>query len=447
MKKKINLLVIFLILSISIIGCLPNREPTAPTEIQRPQALLIEPQEGKLIVPINANILLYFSEPMDPNTFNGRFKLYDIDSNFVEGNFIQRDSIIQFVPKTSLKKSTIYYAELRGRVRDVNRNSIIKDNNPVWDNTTLLLKTWFYTEGNYSDGGFYDVYLRDKKEGKIISFKKVDSTVYLVEKLSAPDGFNISSDGKYLVIANTSKNQIQIASTSNGNVVANFDVAQNPVNIKTIENYAYVLSVNGRAISKINLSTLQIEKVINLSFYPGKLEISQDQSKIYTLDQSNRDLVIINSDNGTIIKRVRSAVTNLVVGEIKFNSTKDKLYVCDSKGRKVKVYDENGNFIKDFTTFSTGVEPIDIYFHNNKILVVAGNSVYFFDEATGNKEYQLNYQVPVKSVCLIPTGELIYVVLTSSVQILDNDKKFVLKTINLNSSGINTILVNPIKSN
>ena len=447
MKKDFILIVNFIFLTISIIGCLPNREPTAPTEIQRPQALYIEPEEGKLIVPITTSILMYFSEPMDPSTFNGRFKLYDIDSNFIEGNFIQKDSIIQFIPKTTLKKSTIYYGELRGRVRDVNRNSITKDNNPVWDDTTLLLKNWFYTEGNYSDGGFYDVYLRDKKDGKIISFKRVDSTFYLVENLSAPDGFNVSSDGKYLVIANTTKNQVQVVSTNNGNILANFDVAQNPITVKTFNNFAYILSVNGRAITKINLLTLQIEKVINLNFYPGKLEVSRDQTKLYTLDQSTRDLVIINSENGTIIKRVRSAVTNLVVGEIKFNSAKDKLYVCDSKGRKVKIYDENGNFINDFAVFDVGIEPIDLYFLNNKIHIVAGNSIFFFDEETGNREYLLSYSIPVKSTCIIPSGDLMYVVLTSSVQILDYRTKFLLKTINLNSSGISTILVNPFKSN
>ena len=435
-------LFLFLLSSIILFQCTKDREPTAPTEIERPQIYGMIPREGELSVSLNINIQMIFNEPMDVSTFPGHFLLKDINNEIVNGEFSSMDSIVIFKPSKQLKKSNFYFAELRGRVRDINRNSIQVNNEPVFDDTTLLMSTWFYTEGDYSDGGYFNIYIRDKKEGRIIFLKNLDSVLYPITNLTSPDGIALSSDGNLLIISNTGKNEIVIAAANNGNILNRLTVAANPVSIVTYNDYAYIISINGKAISKINLNSYTLENTLPLNFYPAKLAISKNGETLYTFDQVTRDLVLINSNNGSIKKRIRNIVTNIVSGELRVDYDTGNLFICDTKGRKIKVTDPDGNNVQEFLTFSTGVEPIDIIFWKDFAFVVAGNSVYKYNKFNSSLVNKISFDTGVKSLCVVPTGELIYITLATKVAILDNDTFRPLKTIDLVSTGINTVLSN-----
>lgn len=441
-KKAIFLLVI--ILSI-FNGCTEDREPTAPTEIERPKAFAIIPLEGDLAVPINSKINLIFDEPMDVSTFPGHFYLRDIDGNKIDGSFSSQDSIVIFNPVSPLSKAKLYFAELRGRVRDLNRNSIQLNNEPILDDTTLLMNTWFYTEGDYSDGGFYNIYVRDKKDGRIVYLKELDSITIPINNLNNPEGMILSADGNYLIISNTNKNEVIIASAQNGTLLNTIPVANNPVSCAAFGNYAYVVSVNGKSISKINLSTQTLENNFTLTFFPGKLAVSKEGNILYTFDQVTRDLVLINSSTGSIIKRIRNAITNIVVGEVRVDMETGKVYICDSKSRKIKVTDSEGTSIQDYFLFDSGVEPIDIIFNDNHLFAIAGNSVYKFDKTSASLLNTLTFPTNVKSLCVVPSGELIYLTLATTVVILDYYTSYKLKELDLISTGINTIISNTKK--
>ncbi|PJA96195.1 MAG: hypothetical protein CO129_07865, partial [Ignavibacteriales bacterium CG_4_9_14_3_um_filter_34_10] len=176
-KYFIFLFVLTNIILIFITGCTKDREPTAPNEIQRPKSLFITPSAGKLAVSKNEKIKMIFDEQMDLSTFPGHFTLKDLQGNNIDGSFSKDDSTVIFSPFSALSKSSFYFAELRGRVRDVNRNSIELNNEAILNDTTLLLSTWLYTEGDYSNGGFYNVYVRDKKDGQIIFLSNLDSVL------------------------------------------------------------------------------------------------------------------------------------------------------------------------------------------------------------------------------------------------------------------------------
>lgn len=441
----ICLFVITKIILIFIAGCTKDREPTAPIEIQRPKALFITPSSGKLIVPKNEKIKMFFDEQMDLSTFPGHFTLKDLQGNNIDGSFSNDDSIVIFSPFSALNTSSFYFAELRGRVRDVNRNSIELNNEAILNDTTLLLSTWFYTEGDYSNGGFYNIYIRDKKEGRIIFLSNLDSVLIPITSLSTPEGLIISDDGNYLIISNTNKNEVIIASAQNGAIIKNIPVAINPISCVTYSNYAFVISVNGKAISKINLTTQTLEQSFTLNFFPGKLAISPDGNILYTYDQVTRDLVLINTLDGSIMKRVKNVITNIVIGEIRVDPNSGNVYLCDSKGRKVKVIDRQGNSIQDYVSFGAGIEPIDIIFFGDNSYVLAGNSVYKFDKTTASIIDTLTFSTGVKSLCIIPSGDIIYVTLATKVAVIDFKTLRILKEIDLISTGINTILSNSKK--
>lgn len=425
--------------------CTKDREPTAPTEIERPKSLAIIPVEGDLAIPLNSKVSMIFDEPMDISTFPGHFFLRDLMGNNIEGTFSSVDSIVLFTPNTPLNKSSFYFAELRGRVRDINRNSIQLNNEPVLDDTTLLLSTWFYTEGDYSNGGFYNIYVRDKKDGRIIFLRDLDSVTVPITSLNSPDGLTISDDGNYLIICNTNLNEVIIASAQDGTILNKITVANNPTSCSAMGDYAYVVSVNGRAISKINLITQSLESSYSLTFFPGKLAVSADGNTLYTFDQVTRDLVLINSGNGSIIKRVRNAFTNIVVGEIRVDKTTGNVYVCDSRGRKVKVTDSAGNNLQDYVSFAVGIEPIDIIFFENNAFIIAGNSVYKYDKVSATLLNTMSFTTGVKSLCIVPTGEIMYLTLATTVAIIDNNTARLLKELDLVSTGINTIISNTKK--
>jgi sugar lactone lactonase YvrE len=444
-RNRIVALLIVVFLASVFIQCTKDREPTAPTEIQRPKSLAITPVAGDLAIPIDAKIDMVFDEPMDLSTFPGHFTLKDLNGNLIDGSFSPNDSIVLFTPFSPLNKSSFYFTELRGRVRDSHRNSIEFNNEPILDDTTLLLSSWFYTEGDYSSGGYYNIYVRDKKDGRIVFLSNLDSVLNPVTSLSSPEGLALSDDGNHLIISNTSKNEVVIASAVDGSILKTIAVAANPTSCVSLGNYAYIVSVNGRVISKINLSTQALENSIALNFYPGKLAISLDGSTLYTYDQVTRDLVLINSDSGAIIKRVKTVVTSIVVGEIRVDAASGNVYICDSKGRKIKVTDPQGNTVQDYLTFGTGVEPIDIVFYANDAFVLAGNSAYKFEKLSAASLDTLTFSTGVKSLCVVPSGDIIYVTLATNVAMIDYKTSRVLKEIDLISTGINTIISNSKK--
>lgn len=443
-NRIITFLTTFLILMI-FTNCTKDREPTAPTEIQRPKSLAMIPATGELAIPLNSKISMIFDEPMDIATFPGHFFLRDLMGNNIEGTFSSIDSIVLFTPNNSLNKASFYFAELRGRIRDINRNSIQLNNEPVLDDTTLLLSTWFYTEGDYSNGGFYNIYVRDKKDGRIIFLRDLDSITVPITSLNSPDGLTISEDGNFLIISNTNKNEVIIASAQDGNILNKISVPTNPTSCVVSGNYAYIVSVNGKAISRINLSSYTLENSFTLSFFPGKLAVSADGSILYTFDQVTRDLVLINSVNGSVIKRVRNAVTNIVVGEIRVDRLTGNVYICDSKGRKVKVTNFEGNNLQDYISFSTGTEPIDIVFYDDTAFIIAGNSVYKYDKNSATLLNTITFNTGVKSLCIVPGGEILYLTLATTVVIMDNNTARLLKELDLISTGISTIISNSKK--
>ncbi|NCQ18862.1 MAG: hypothetical protein COZ80_02675 [Ignavibacteria bacterium CG_4_8_14_3_um_filter_37_9] len=425
-------------------GC-KDREPTAPIEINRPKSYGIEPKDGSLIIPVSTDIKMYFTEKMNLSTFNGRFILKDFYGNYVDGGFSSIDSVVIFQPKSPLKKSSIYFAELKGRVRDANNNSIELGNEGVFVDSASIFSTWFYSEGDYSYNGFYNVYLRDRKDGSIRTFSYLDSLVNKTSGFSAPQGIAVSQDGKYILVANTGKNEVQIINTSSFAIEKTITVASVPSSIVCYSVFAYVISEGGKAITKINLSTLSLETKFNLNFFPARLAISNDSTTLFTFDQVKRDLYIINASTGAVKKSFPAAVDKQVIGELRVNPFTGEIFIFDTKGLKIKTTDANGISLQTILTFPASSEPIDAGFTSKYILVAAGKSIYKYDAVSKSAIDTLSFLTNVKSLAPLPSEDVLYVTLATSIVIIDIETMTVLKEIDIASSGIETILPNPKK--
>ncbi len=443
-RNHIRVLLPLAVLALLQTGC-PNREPVTPIEITRPKAKAIIPAAGSLAVPQNTAIQFQFTEPMNLASFTGRVVLKSLTGAPLPGTCTQVDSTVFFQPDAPLDKATIYTVELRGGIRDAHMNTIEVDAGGAFADSIIVASSWFFSAGDYSIGGFNPLYLRDRKEGSLRRFTRLDSLTGSLSGFSAPEDAVVTPDGRYVAVANTGKNEVGFVHSSTLTLEKTVAVAANPSQVEVAGNYLYVVSVNGKAISKINLQTLALDAKYITTFYPGKLAVSTDGAVLFTLDQSKRDLVLINAGNGTTIKTLPAVVEKLILGELRTDPYSGGLYICDAKGLRVKRTDAGGAAPQTLYTFSSGSEPVDIAFSAAHHFVSAGKSLYKFDAATGALLASRAFPTACKSVTAAPTGDVIFVTLATSVAILDVQSLSLLSEVTLASSGIESIIVNPIK--
>lgn len=446
--EKINPFRIYLMFfAISIIftaGCNDDREPTAPVEINRPQYLGVDPADGQLVVPVTKQIKIRFTKQMNPATFTTHFTVKDIKGNPVDGAFSIQDSIVVFTPAKPLEKSTIYFTGLKGRLRDYHNNSIEQNGDPILNDTTSIYKGWFYTEGDYSSGGYYNAYIRDRKEGTISVFESIENIAKFKDTLSAPQGMAVTEDGNYIIASNSSNNQVVFINAKTKSIEKSIVVNASPANITINGDYAYVISPDSKTFTKIKISSKSIEKAFTLTFFPAKIAVSNDGAILYTFDQQKRDLYLLNTSDGKVIKKITAPVDKIVTGEIRVDKA-DVVYLCDSKGLKVKKMDKNGTTITTLFTYSGVTEPVDLAFNCKYLLVAAGKYVFKYDVSSNAPIDTLKFTTNAKSLAINTSNDLLYVVNATAVSVFDITTSLILKELEMNSSGIESVLVNPIK--
>jgi DNA-binding beta-propeller fold protein YncE len=419
---KLTLLPYLAIMLISLVynGCMRDREPTAPSPLTRPvMTNNSKPANAELNVPVNSSIKIYFTEKMDVNTLPNRLIVKDNNGETIQGTYSVQDTTAIFTPVAELKKSTIYRVTLKGRLRDIYRNSISFNGYPVYDDTTIIYSDWFFTEGKYSENGFNPIYIADKSN--IYLFGKLDSIYSTIAYSPAIiSGAAVTPDGSYLLVSIEAKNQVDFINLKTNTLETSVTVSGNPQSIAVINDYAYVVCVNGKAIEKIKISTKVIEATLGLSFYPGKIAISNDGNTLFTLDQSTKDLVILDASNGTVTNTVKNAYTLPASGELKTDET-NRLFICDTKGYKLSVATAGASFndLGAAYSFPSKVSPVNIDFDENYLYAAAGNSIYKLDKQTFALINQITFTTAVKSLTIIPSKDLLYAITSTSCIVID----------------------------
>lgn len=450
MKLKIvashYILILCLFVFVSFImlnGCMKDWEPSSPTPIDRPSLTAVtQPGNGELKVASNASLKIFFSAQMDVESFKDRLVFEDNNNNKIAGAYSAEGTAVVFTPSQPLNKNSIYKFTLKGRVRDIYGNSIYHNGNPVLNDTTLLFSGWFYTEGGYSDGGFNRVYSADKT--KIFIVDSLNSPGETIESSGLMTGSAITEDGLYMLVSIGSSNKIDFINLQTKQIESSLNVSANPQMIGVHGNYAYVICVNGKAIEKINLGSKSVEATYPLDFFPGEIALSGDGSKIFTIDQPKKDLVIIDASNGSVITRVAGVVTSFANGKLKADEN-GKVFICDIKGNKLNIVDANNN-LSTACEFTSG-GPGNLCFDNNYVYAAAGSSVYKLDKQTYTIDSSkvLSFPVAVKSLTVLPSKDILYVITNSTAYIVDLASFSVLAAINLASTGLQEIVCSPIK--
>ena len=428
-------------------GCLPEREPTAPIEIQRPEPVAIEPAPQSLIVPLIPTVVMRFDDRMDISSFTGRFALRPRGGTPSPGAFAAHDTTVTFTPTLPLEKGTIYEAILYGGVRDVNGNTIQLNSVPAFHDTTVVLSTWFFTEGDYSQGGFHRIYVRDRREGSVRVFGSLNTLVTAVGGFNAPEAMALAPNS-LLFVSNTGSDRVEVINTTTNTNEGSITVPDYPSSMAVSGGFLWVISINARRLVRIDIATRTVADNFPLPFFPGRLAVSPDGQTLYTIDQSTRDLVLLRASDGGVIKRLAAAVTQIVVGEMVVNQATGRVFVCNTRGPNIRTTDGSAGSFQTVHAYGTGWEPQAIAFDpsgTQEYYVAAGRSIIKYDAASSVPLDTLSFEGNVKGMTVIPTGDLMYVAYNISIAIVDVRTLTALTEIPLSSSGVEGLLSSPQK--
>ncbi len=177
---------------------------------------------------------------------------------------------------------------------------------------------------------------------------------------TAPQDIVVSPDGSTLYVSNYNTSSISVISTA-GNVV---DTTVTDVNITNPKEIAispdgahlYVNNYNGNNyLSIINTANYQVNSyAANIGGGPQGIAVSPDGSRLYVAKGGDRDVVILNSSNG-------STLFDLTTGDnpvgLALSPDGNELYVTDITDNNVSVINTAAAspFVMD--TFSVGSQP------------------------------------------------------------------------------------------
>ncbi len=283
-------------------GCMPDRMPPAPVEIDRPEFLGFAPQDsGGLNVPLTDPVIMFFNEEMDLSTFPDNFELTSV-SGTIPGNFTKPDTnknVVIFTPSQPMNPAEVYWAVVHGGVKDIHGNSMIS---PIKEDEPQ--KTWFFTTGKYAEGGFPHIFITDKVAGDRI-YLGGELNHYLNQYdgvVSKSSRLRVTPDGSKLLVTNTEINgTVTVLNPQTVEVEATVSVGRGPDDIFVTDDRAFVVNKSEKTISIINLNTLQVEQTITFDdgFRPRDIVYSQSADKLFVSSNALSNYSVIRVIEGS----------------------------------------------------------------------------------------------------------------------------------------------------
>jgi len=303
-KKIIKISLTLLIFAFAFYGCIDERMPPEPFELQRPEFIEFLPVGSSgLNVSLNTQIMVKFNEKMDLNSFPSNFKVESV-SGEIPGTFSYSstdENIVVFTPSSNYNPAEVYEVTITGGVRDINQNSVIS---PIEDDQPQVI--WFFTSGNYSEGGFPAVFVRDKVNKNMIY--KIGELNQYQDSLLIPGDEDFetaslktdpNSDKVFVLNFKTTNGVVTILDPQSLTITGISEVGIGPAGIEFTSQKAYVANRISKSVSVIDLASLSTETthVFEDGFRPTGVVFSAASNKIYLTEFSNQDLKVVHSAN------------------------------------------------------------------------------------------------------------------------------------------------------
>ncbi len=452
MQNKIFKIVITLFLGLTFFqSCIPDRMPTEPVESTRPKFVKFDTMgKENLIVPVNQPVKMFFNEKMDLTTFPSNIDVSGI-SGKINGNFsygTESDTVVIFTPSTSYGRAEIYTVSVHGGVRDIHGNSMISPNDE-----DIPQKFWFFTEGDYSDGGFPYVFVRDKAQKQILyrSGKLNEYIDSLYVNATTEDyqtaALEFSPKGNYLWMVNlkTTDGTISLIDPQNFSVTKVVQVGLGPTNVAFSQNRAYVTNKSGKSFSVISLDTYETESTYSFAnnFKPLDVAYSPLTEKLYFISSSKKEMEVVNANDFNDNFIIDSLMTDNKGIDIEISEDGKYIFVPQKRTDKIAVFNTQTNVPEPaietgYPNSGDGVVKGDYYY--SSFYKYAGTStdggILKIKIATQSIENVFTFGEEIDKLGITNSGELLYAVTPkdSSLHIIETKTMREITTTKINGS-------------
>lgn len=405
--------------------------PTEPTEMNRPSFVQFDLGQTNLNVALNNQIVMYFNEAMDLNTFPGNFTVESI-SGKIDGTFSygSADTIVVYKPSKNYNPAEYYQVTLTGGVRDIHGNSAVS---PITEDVPHT--DWFFTSGQYSSNGFPYVFLRDKSSREIV-YRIGDLNVYK-DKISLPGTVDYqtsaievepNSDKLFVVNLKVSDGFVTVIDPESFGVVGQLQVGLGPTNIEFGNQKAYVTNLSQKSFSVIDLNSLSTETthVFPDGFRPKDVAYSSSKNALYFYSSLNSDIKKVNANDFNDTKIFASGLTTRPT-DIEITKDGRYLYMIGTNSNMLSIIDlesETSNPIGlEYQYLTDGVMGTG-YYYVAYYRGTGGNNiggVLKIDLNSNSIVGKLEWEYQVDQLKLTSAEELLYAVtpIDSTVQVIE----------------------------
>lgn len=387
------------------------------------------------IIPADSNFKFKITKAI--SNYEWKDVYYDQTNNFV--NLIYNDQ-----NKLTFKSKKISRKAINDYILSENKNIITTDqsgNIIVYSlkEKKIIAKYNFYQKKYKKIKKILNIAIEDNKIfvadniGYLYSFDYIENKILWAKKYKVGFRSNIKISKNKLITSNEN-NDLFFFNKKNGDVMRLIPTEETIIknqfinNIAINDNISFFLNTYG-SLYAINNEDMRIVWFLNLNqtldLNPSNLfygnQIVTDENKIFV--STNHHTYIIEQISGTIIhrKNFSSEIKPIILKDYLISITKNDLLVLMNinNGKIIYSYDVNQMIANFLDTKKKKVEIKNIFFVNNKIMVLLKNSYVIYFNINGIVEDVFKLASKINTNPIIINGSLLYFDFKNKLSIVD----------------------------
>ena len=387
------------------------------------------------IIPVDSNLKFKITQPINNYEWNDIY--YDQTNNFV--NLIYND-----LNKLTFKSNKISRKIINNYILSENENIITTDqsgNIIVYSlkEKKVIAKYNFYKKKYKKIKKSLNIAVEENKIfvadniGYLYSFDYKENKILWAKKYKVGFRSNIKIS-KNKVITSSENNDLFFFNKKNGDILKLIPTEETIIknqfinNISINNNISFFLNTYG-SLYAIDNEDMKIIWFLNLNqsldLNPGNLfygnQIVTDKNKIFV--STNQHTYIIEQISGTIIhrKNFSSEIKPIILNNYLISITKNDLLVLMniSNGKIIYSYDVNQMIANFLDTKKKKIEIKNIFFVNNKIMVLLKNSYVIYFNINGIVEDVFKLPSKMNTNPIIINKSLLYFDFKNKLSIVD----------------------------
>ena len=387
------------------------------------------------IIPADSNFKFKITKAI--SNYEWKDVYYDQTNNFV--NLIYNDQ-----NKLTFKSKKISRRAINDYILSENKNIITTDqsgNIIVYSlkEKKIIAKYNFYQKKYKKIKKILNITIENNKIfvadniGYLYSFDYIENKILWAKKYKVGFRSNIKISKNKLITSNEN-NDLFFFNKKNGDIMRLIPTEETIIknqfinNIAINDNISFFLNTYG-SLYAINNEDMRIVWFLNLNqtldLNPGNLfygnQIVTDENKIFV--STNQHTYIIEQISGTIIhrKNFSSEIKPIILKDYLISITKNDLLVLMNinNGKIIYSYDVNQMIANFLDTKKKKIEIKNIFFVNNKIMVLLKNSYVIYFNINGIVEDVFKLASKINTNPIIINGSLLYFDFKNKLSIVD----------------------------